>query len=127
MYILDTDFLIDIQRGHFPVIAWFDTLRELPSVPGLVVMELVQDAKNAQQVRQALKLIAPLPVVWQTEADCNHALSYFAAYHLLDNLGLLDSLIDTCTTDLSATLCTFNVKHHCVVPDLLRHNSIHDK
>ena len=52
MYLLDTDVLVDIQRGHTPAIAWFASLTTLPSVPGFVVMELVQDAQNAQQVRQ---------------------------------------------------------------------------
>jgi hypothetical protein len=38
--------LIDIQRGHSPAIAWFADLQDLLSVPGFVVMELIQDAKN---------------------------------------------------------------------------------
>ena len=53
MYLLDTDVLIDIQRGHAPAIAWFSSLPEIPSVPGFVVMELIQDAQNMQQVRNA--------------------------------------------------------------------------
>lgn len=56
MDVLDTDILIDIQRGHAPAVAWFTTLTELPSVPGFVVMELVQGAQNAQQARQVLWL-----------------------------------------------------------------------
>ena len=47
MYLLDTDVLIDIQRGHAPAVAWFAGLREVPSVPGFVVMEMVQSAQNA--------------------------------------------------------------------------------
>lgn len=45
MYLLDTDVLIDIQRGHAPAIAWFSSLSDIPSVPGFVVMELIQDAQ----------------------------------------------------------------------------------
>jgi len=118
MYVLDTDILIDIQRGHPPAVAWFNSLPDLPSVPGLVVMELVQDAHNSRQVRQALKLVAPLPVLWPSEAGCNQALSHFAAYHLSDGLGLIDSLIAACAIGPSAALCTFNVKHYRVVPGL---------
>ena len=118
MYLLDTDILIDIQRGHPPAITWFATLAELPSVPGFVVMELIQDAQNSQQVRKALKLVAPLPIVWPTELDCNQALLHFATYHLSHGLGLIDSLIAACSLGLSATLCTFNVKHYKVVPGL---------
>jgi hypothetical protein len=93
VYLLDTDVLIDIQREYAPALRWFATLTELPTVPGLVVMELIQDAQNARQVRQALKLVAPLPVVWPTAADCQRTLTDFIAYHLSHNLGLLDALL----------------------------------
>jgi len=69
-----------------------------------------------QQVRQVLNLMAPLPVVWPTEADGNRALSDFANYHLSHGLGLIDALIAACAIGLSATLYTFNVKHYRIVP-----------
>lgn len=119
MLLLDTDILIDVQRGHPPAVSWFESLSELPSIPGLVAMELIQDAQNSQQLRKSLKLVAPLPIVWPTEVDCYHALSSFTAYHLSNNLGLIDSLIGACAVGLSATLCTFNEKHYKVVPGLL--------
>ncbi len=119
MYLLDTDVLIDIQRGHEPAIAWFSSLTDVPSVPGFVVMELVQDSRNTQQVRKALQLVAPLPVIWATEADCARALSDFTTYHLSNSLGLLDALIAACAVGRSLTLCTFNVKHYRVVPNLI--------
>ncbi len=118
MLLLDTDILIDIQRGNLAAITWFSNLTELPTVPGFVMMELMQDAHNAQQIRQVLKLVAPLPIVWPTEADCNRALADFTNYHLSHSLGLLDALIAACAIGLSASLCTFNVKHYRVVPGL---------
>jgi predicted nucleic acid-binding protein len=118
MYILDTDILIDIQRGHTPAIAWFASLSEIPSIPGFVVMELIQDAQNKQKVRQTLQLVAPLPVVWPTETDCARALSDFTVYHLSNNVGLIDALIAACAVGRNATLCTFNVKHYRIIPEL---------
>jgi predicted nucleic acid-binding protein len=115
MDVVDTDVLIDIQRGHPPALAWFRGLTQLPAVPGFVVMELVQDARNTSAVQRALRLVAPLPVVWPTQADCARALSDFTAYHLSHGLGLLDALIAACAVGLSATLNTFNVKHYGVV------------
>jgi predicted nucleic acid-binding protein len=117
--LLDTDILIDIQRGHPPAVNWFANLTNLPSVPGFVLMELVQDAANLRQVRESLKLVAPLPLVWPAEADCNQALAHFTTYHLSHGLGLIDSLIAACALGLSANLCTFNVKHYKVVPGLV--------
>lgn len=119
MDLVDTDVLIDVQRGHPPALAWFAGLTDLPAVPGFVVMELVQDARNGREVRQALKLVAPLQVVWPTEADCARALSDFTAYHLSHGLGLLDALIAACAVGMSATLYTFNEKHYRMVPGLV--------
>jgi len=119
MDLLDTDVLIDIQRRHPPALAWFTSLAELPSVPGMVVMELIQDARNSREVRQTLQLVAPLAVIWATENDCNRALADFAAFHLSHDLGMLDALIAACAVGRSATLRTFNAKHYQVVPGLV--------
>ena len=119
MYLLDTDVLIDIQRGHSPAVAWFTEQVELPSVSGFVAMEMVQDAQNLQQVRRAIKLVAPLPLAWPTATDCQRALADFTAYHLTHGLGLIDSLIAASAICMSATLCTFNVKHYRMVPGLV--------
>ena len=119
MEIVDTDVLIDVQRGHPPALSWFAGLTDLPAVPGFVVMELVQDAHNKRAVRRALKLVSPLQVIWPTEADCARALSDFSVYHLSHSLGLLDAVIAACAVGLSATLYTFNDKHYRVVPGLV--------
>lgn len=74
---------------------------------------------RAHQVRNALKLVALLPVVWPTEADCTRALSDFTTYHLSHSLGLLDALIAACAVGRGAMLCTFNIKHYRVVPGLV--------
>src|SRR3954466_15513310 len=104
MDLVDTDVLIDVQRGHPPALTWFGGLTQLPAVPGFVVMELVQDARNRREVRQALRLTAALEVVWPTEADCIRALSDFSVHHLSHGLGLLDALIAACAVGRSATL-----------------------
>lgn len=87
MELLDTDVLIDVQRGHLPALVWFNGLSELPSVPGLVVMELIQSARNMREVRQTLRLTAPFPIVWPTATDSQRALADFAAYRLPHGIG----------------------------------------
>ncbi len=119
MEFVDTDVLIDIQRGHPPAVAWFSSLMILPAVPGFVVMELIQDARNASEVQRVLRLIAPLTIVWPTDSDCGRALTDFTMYHLSHGLGLLDAMIAACVVGRSATLYTFNIKHFGVVPNLL--------
>lgn len=118
MILLDTDILIDVQRGFSPAVEWLESLAELPSVPGFVIMELIQGARNNGQIRQALKLVAPFSVVWPTEDDCRRALSDFSVYHLSHSLGMLDALIAACAVGRSATLYSMNIKHYRSVPDL---------
>lgn len=107
--LLDSDVLIDVQRGHPPAEAWFAALAEVPSVPGFVVMELIQDARNALDVRQARKLVAPMPVVWPSGEDCARALTLPTALRLSTGLGLLEALIAATAIGHSATLYSFNV------------------
>lgn len=119
MLVLDTDVLIDVQRGHAAALSWFAGLSNVPSVPGLVIMELIQGSQNAKQVRDVLRLTAPLPVVWPTTVDCQRALADFTAFHLSHGLGLLDALIAATAVGRSVELCTFNDKHYQVVAGLV--------
>jgi predicted nucleic acid-binding protein len=118
MLLLDSDVLIDIQRGHPAAVAWFAGLTDLPTVPGLVVMELIQDSRNKQEMTDSLALVAPLPVVWPIDADCQRALTEMTAFHLSNGIGLLDCLIAATALGRSADLCTFNAKHYRVVAGL---------
>lgn len=118
MDLLDTDVLIDVQRGFAPALSWFATLQDLPAVPGFVAMELLQDAQSGLQVRQVLRLIAPLEVVWPSETFCHRALADFAICHRSHGLGLIDALIPACALEFSATLYTFNLRHYRAVPGL---------
>ena len=118
MQLLDTDVLIDVLRGHPPALDWFGSSSKLPSVPGFVVMELIQDADNKERVQRAMKLVEPLPVVWPTPAHCDQAVANYRQLHLSHGLGLLDSLIAACAIGHSATLLTFNAKHYKAIPGL---------
>jgi predicted nucleic acid-binding protein len=118
MDLVDADVLIDVQRGHPPATAWFASLTALPDVPGFVVMELIQDARNRAEVQRAMQLIAPLRIVWPTEHDCQRALADFSTLHLSHGLGLLDALIAATAIGAGGTLLTFNGKHFVAVAGL---------
>jgi predicted nucleic acid-binding protein len=109
--LVDTDILIDIQRGYLPALKWFESLAEIPHVPGFVVMELMQSAENKTDVKNVRDLIAPFTVVWPQQDDMQRALEEFSGLHLSHGIGLLDSLIAATAVGLDAQLLTFNVKH----------------
>ncbi|HSU15302.1 PIN domain-containing protein [Longimicrobium sp.] len=119
MILLDSDVLIDVQRGYAPAAVWLDGLREQPSVPGFVVMELVQSARNSQEVEKALRFVSRMAVVWPDERGCAAALEIFSRLHLSHSLGLLDALIAATALRSGAPLCTFNLKHFRAVPGLV--------
>ena len=119
MRLVDTDVLIDIQRGYLPALKWFESLDELPSVPGFVVMELMQPAESKADIKKVRQLIAPLFVVWPQQIDLQRALEGFSNLRLSHNIGLLDSLIAATAIGLSAPLIIFNVKHYRAVPGLI--------
>jgi predicted nucleic acid-binding protein len=116
--LLDTDVMVDIRREYPPAVAWLTTLSELPGLPGLVVMELVEGCHDGREVRHLLRELALFPVYWPSTADQERALGTFARAHLSHRLGLLDALIGECAAGLAATLCTFNVRHFRAVPQL---------
>ena len=117
MELLDTDVLIDIQRGFAAAAEWFAIDPDV-GIPGFVVMELVQDARNSDEVRKALALVDGLEVVWPSEAECQTALEEFSTLHLSHGLGLLDALIAATAVGHGGVLNTFNERHYRMFPGL---------
>src|SRR5258708_2962921 len=94
MILLDSDVAVDILRSHPPAVSWLQGLGPAPlGLPGLVVMELLQGCQNKAQQQRVEQFCLPYPLYWPTEADCLSALQDFAAFHLSNNVGLLDALI----------------------------------
>ena len=119
MHLVDTDVLVDLLRDHPAAVTWFDSLGELPAVPGFVVTELIAGCSDGSEVRQVDHLVAPMEVIWPSRADCRRALSAFRRSHLSHGLGLLDALVGACAIGKGAPLYTFNAKHFVAMPDLL--------
>ena len=119
MILLDTDVVVDILRNHPPAVNWLQGLGPAPlGIPGLVLMELLQGCQNKAEQQRVEQCCQGRPLHWPTEADCQRALQDFAAYHLSNNLGLLDALIAQTAVGLNEPLATFNVKHYGVVTGL---------
>ncbi len=119
MILLDTDVAIDILRGHPSAVNWLQGLGPAAlGLPRLVVMELLQGCFNKAEQTKVEQFCQPFTLYWPAEADCQKALQDFAAFHLSNNLGLLDALIAHVAVGLAEPLATFNVKHYGVVNGL---------
>ena len=119
MTLLDTDVAADILRNHPPAITWLQGFGSAPlGLPGLVVMELLQGCLNKAEQQRVEQFCQLHMLYWPTELACQRALHDFTAFHLSNNLGLLDALIAHTAVWLNEPLATFNVKHYGVVVGL---------
>ncbi len=116
--IADTDILIDIQRRIPGAVSWSRSLPDALTVAGFTAMEVVQGARDTQEVKLAVEIIAPLTVVWPSKTDCERARKLFLSFHLSHRIGLIDALIAATAMGLDAELATFNVKHFRAVQGL---------
>ena len=118
--LLDTDVLIDLQRGFPAAVAWYASVPDgMLALPGHVLMELYQDAQNSRQTIMVDRLTTPFPLVWPTDTEALQAVRNFRRLHLSHGIGLLDTLIAATALSLGVPLCTFNIKHFRAIPGLV--------
>ena len=117
--VADADVMIDLQRQYLPAVTWFFSLPpDTLAVPGYVLMEMYQSARNAREQWATEQFVQGLPVVWASEAECVRAVATFRTLHLSHGIGLVDMLNAATALTLGVPLCTFNVKHYRLVPRL---------
>ncbi len=109
--LMDTDVLIDVERGLPNALTWIGGLLQQPSVCGFAAMELIHGSRNERERRALLRFLLPFPSVWPTEADMNRALHVYSRYRLSHNLGMIDALVAATAVGAGLDLVTFNVRH----------------
>lgn len=118
MILLDTDVCIDVLRGYPPAVSWLDSLPDVPSLPGFVVLELIEGCRNRAEARQLRRILRPFPIVWPRQSDLERTVATYTEGHLAAGLGLLDAVIGECAVGLNGVLATFNLRHYAAVPRL---------
>jgi predicted nucleic acid-binding protein len=120
MRFLDTDVLVDVIRGYQPALAWLTSLHSDEfQIPGFVVLELIQGARNRREMIRLLTTVRTLPVYWPTVAESEHAVDLCSQYILSHNLDPFDALIAASVLGQRGMLCTFNVRHFRAIPNLM--------
>ena len=119
LVLLDTDIAIDLLRAFPPAVQWLSTQANTEiSLPGFVVMELIQGCFNKKELEKVQNFIRPFPLAWASPDICNDAIVTYAVGRLSHNLGLLDALIGQLAVSLESPLYTFNQKHFAAIPKL---------
>jgi predicted nucleic acid-binding protein len=116
--LLDTDIIIDLQRGVAAAQAWLASLAEPPLVCVFTLLEVMQDARNKNELRRSKAAADQFSVLCATEEDQLRAVAYYEALHLSHGIELADTLIAAVAVGAGATLVTFNLKHYRHIPGL---------
>jgi predicted nucleic acid-binding protein len=118
--LLDTSVLVDLWREHPPAMTWAAAHRDLAiGIHVLVEMELVEGARNNQELAQLRHLLNDYEVVFLTPADCAWASAQHRQFRLSHGVGLLDALIASSAVRLNVPLYTLNLKHFQPLPGVI--------
>ncbi len=109
--ILDTDVLIELERGSTNALNWLNSQSQLPQVCILSAMELKFGSRSLSHLQTVEALLTPFPLVMPTQEDWLRALQEYPRLWLSGGLGLIDALIASTALGLDEELITFNEKH----------------
>jgi predicted nucleic acid-binding protein len=118
--LIDTDVLIDAERGHPDAVAFLTTQQAASGVRLSIVsaMELVVGCRNATalaHVRQFLQHVTVMPI---DVAISQAAYALVETFFLSHGLLIPDALIAATALGHGLTLYTKNVRHFQMIPQL---------
>jgi predicted nucleic acid-binding protein len=117
--LLDTDVMVDLQRGLPSAVAWLTEHQgtEL-ALPGLVSLQLLDGCQNKLDAARVRQFTSAFRRFWPTVADCERAHATHAELRLAHGMDISDMLIAQTAIGLGVPLLTFNTKHFAVIPGL---------
>lgn len=118
MILVDTDILIDINRGRTEISRHLDELRATDTIGISIVtkMELIVGCRNKQEFQNTINLTDRLITVPVREQDSEHAAELLERFRLSHGLLIPDALIAATAAQRSYPLLTRNRKHFVFLP-----------
>lgn len=118
--LLDSDVLIEILRGAPKAETWLSShIDWVLGIPVIARMEILQGARDKQEQQSLIHELREFQVVYLKDGDTERAMSWFEAFNLSHNVGIMDCLIATAAVRLNRPLYTFNLKHYRPIKQLL--------
>ncbi|MEN6626291.1 MAG: type II toxin-antitoxin system VapC family toxin [Candidatus Sumerlaeia bacterium] len=115
--IYDTDILVWTLRGNEKAAAVIDAD---PQRHASIVshMELIQGARNKRELAAIRRFMTAFQVLPLSEEIGFRARIYMEQHSIGNSLGLADALIAATAIEIQSQLCTANIRHYRVIPDL---------
>jgi tRNA(fMet)-specific endonuclease VapC len=115
--LIDTDIIIDILRRKPEAVAFSKSL-EIVSISSLTAFELINGCINKENLKETLKLIEGVSIIYPNEQCQKISLGIFSKFKLRYGIGLVDSLIAGIAINEGYTLATRNLKHFEFLDDI---------
>lgn len=112
MLLLDTDVMIDLQRGHEPAVQWLiEHQGDELALPGIVALQLLDGCRTKLDSLRVKQFTSAFRRFWPTVADFERGHEAHTELRLAHGIDLTDMLIAQTAIGLGVPLLTFNTKH----------------
>src|SRR5689334_17287107 len=118
MTLLDTDVMIEVQRGRTEALAWLPGIEGDVALPAVVALELMMGSRDKGELASAGRFLKAFDVEQFEPGDGALALRLVEKYRLSTGLGLADFLIASQAINRGATLYSFNARHYGAISGL---------
>jgi predicted nucleic acid-binding protein len=122
MILLDTDVLIDCQRGLVAAGDWLSqSSNQEFAMPGIVAMELIVGCRDKDDLQRTRAFIRHFAVIWPQASEIERAFNLLASYRLEFGVSIPDCIVAAMALERGVLLYTFNLKHYQMFPGLKVH------
>jgi len=118
MILLDTDVMVEVQRGRPGAAAWLRTLDGPIALPAPVAWEMLVGARDRVELERTRRFLSAFDVEDVEETDSRRATQLISEHCLASGLSLPDYIIAAQCLNRGATLYTFNLRHYQPVSGL---------
>lgn len=117
---LDTDILVDLNRGLKACEKFFDNLPAniITNISIISKMEIFAGCRNKAEEKAAEELLFDFNILPIRAKESLEACSLYTQFHLSHGVGILDSFIASCAIAKDIVLYTKNERHFKMFPGI---------
>ena len=117
-FLIDSDILIDVSRGHGSAIKYLDSLSDDWALSQVSALELIVGARDKRDLASIDEFLLCYPVAPLNDNIGSTAYSLLKTYAKSHGLHVFDSFIAATAIEMQLTLVTRNRKHYQMIQGL---------
>lgn len=116
--LLDSDILIDYLRGIEKSRLFLENSKHKFHISVITKFEIISGATNKNDIIKLEGFLSNFIVLPITNSIIANAYEIFKKYHLINKLGILDSIIASTAENYRLPLCSRNQKHYRLIREI---------